>query len=443
MGRFFLSAVLLCCLLVITGEFLFFAWVVKQEIPKVANVSFGDIAFFVLACLLSLVPLALVVLGRSVIFEWLYRWQLSLAEKVWGASSKAAARASLALAECLTESERYDEAETLYKRVIAANAQSGVRISSTFNIQTELSYLNFLRKSDRMENAPGITPYLVELEKRYRPYDYTSKTLYGLALIFAFLSTAILILDWAAATSTLAGNYGLAKEICELTPAAPPLLPALKVGGSIELLARGYSEGAQWSKAVPLYKTLLEIREVRDGANSPAAAEVMQLLSEAYLNQGKYGKAQHLLEQALLIYKDAANPDDPRIAVILNDLAAVYANDDKFDESQQLLKKALTIYEKHRRPKDPGAADSLHRLAVVCSEKGQYKQAEPLYKLALAVSEESYGPNDLRVASTLSDYADFLRKTGHQQQARKAEARARIIRSFKGASRPGAEAPAV
>jgi len=434
LGRIVLSTVLLCCFVVLVCEFLFFVWVLRQELPKVWTVSFGDLAFFSLACLLSLVPLCLVVMGRKAVFEWIFRLQLSAAEKLFGPNSSLAARACVALADCYTDDECYDEAEVLYKRAVAINAASpSSGKSSRFNIHTELRYLSFLRRSERLCTVPAITPYLVELEKRYRPYVFTSRTLYCLVLIFAFLSTAILMLDWAAATSTLAGNYGLAKEICELAPTPPPMLPSLKIGGSIEMLARGYSKGNQWSKAEPLYNTLLEIREVKDGADSPAAAEIMQLLSEAYLNQGKYKKAQNLLEQALLIYKDEAGSDDPRIANILNDLATVYCDEDKFDQSQQLLKKALVIYEKHRKPKDPAVSDSLHRLAVVLSKKGKYEQAEPLYKLALAVCEENYGPNDPRVATTLTDYAELLRKTGHAEQAKKVEARARTIRASRGA----------
>ncbi len=434
LGQMVLSGILALCSVVIIAEFLFLIWALRQEFPKVASISFGDIAFVSLACLLVLLPVSLLALGRRRVRCWLARKWLSLVESLTGATSLITAKACVSLADCYTDEERFDEAERLYKRAVAINAMIGKFGNSTFQIHTELRYLNFLRQSNKIRSAVAITPYLLELEKRYRPYNLTNRSLYLVTTVFAFISTAILMLDWAAASSSLAGNYTLAKEICEFAPAPPAMLSQFKVGKSMELLARGYSKGAQWEKAEPLYKTLLEIREVRDGANSAAAAEVMQLLSEAYLNQGKYKKAQQLLEQTLSIYNDKAGADDPRAVLVLNDLAAVYLNEDKFDQSQELIKKALTIYEKNRRPKDPAVADGLHRLAVVCCSKGRYEQAEPLYRLALALGEESYGPNDSRLALTLADYANLLKLTKRFDQAQKMEARARTIRALRSSS---------
>lgn len=427
--EFFLSTVLVLCLGVIAAEFLFFLWIVQQEFGHISAISFGDIAFFTCVCLMSLVPLVTLVIGRRSLAKAVAAWQLQAAERLHGSNSIAVSRACVALADCLTETGDYDKAQSLYKRAIAINARSGHSSNSRFNIHTELRYLNFLRQSDRFAGAAEITPFLLELEKRYSLYKFTGRILYRVALVFAFLSTSILMLDWMAATSTLAGNYDLAKEICRLTPAPPPILSNFRVGNSLETLARGYSKGSQWSKAVPLYSTLLEIREVKEGANSPAAAEMMQLLSEAYLNQGKYQNAQHLLEKALQIYKDGQGVDDPRIAIVLNDLATVYCTKDRFDQSKEILQRALSMYEKHRNSRQPGVVDSLHRLALVLSTKGKYEQAEPLYKLALAVSEENYGANDARLAQTLDDYASLLKKIGHKNEAVKLESRARAIRA--------------
>ncbi len=434
LAQFLLSGILACCSVVIIAEFLFLVWAVRQEFPKVASISFGNIAFVSLACVLLLLPVACLAVGRRRLAGWFARRWLSVVERITGTTSLFVAKACVSLADCCTEEEKFDEAERLYKRAVAINAVVGKQGSSTFQIHTELRYLNFLRQSNKIRTAVAIAPYLLELEKRYRPYNFTNRSLYMLAIVFASISTAILILDWAAASSSLAGNYSLAKEICEFAPTPPAMLSQFKVGKSMELLARGYSKGAQWDKAEPLYKTLLEIREVRDGANSAAAAEVMQLLSEAYLNQGKYKKAQQLLEQTLSIYGEQAGVDDPRTVLILNDLATVYCSEDKFDQSQKLIKKALSIYEKNRRPRDLAVAEGLHRLAVVCCSKGRYEQAEPLYRLAIALSEESYGPDDPRLARTLADYANLLKLTKRFDQAQKMEARARTIRALYGSS---------
>lgn len=428
-SQFILSGILLLCFIVIAAEFLFFVWVLQQEAPKVLAVSFGDIAIFILLCLLSLLPLVILVLSRRQVCAWLFSRQLKIAEQWRGPKSSLVSRACVALADCYTDDGRFDEAEKLYKRAVAINAEKGIRGNSHFHIQTELRYLRFLRKSNRLDRAVAIAPYLLELERRFRPYAYAGKVLYALALVFAFLATGILMLDWAAASSTLAGNYGLAREICAIAPAPPAMLPAFKVGKSMEVLARGYSQGKQWEKAESVYQTLLEVQQTRDGSASPAAAEVLQCLSEAYFNQGKYKKAKHLLEQALQIYGDDPGSEDPRIGRALNDLATIYCTEDKYDQSQQLIKRALCIYEKHRGPNDPCVAESVGRLASVCCRKGRFAQAEPLYKLALAMSEENYGANDPRVATALNDYADLLRKTNKILDAEKLEARARAIKA--------------
>ncbi|GEM_PF-2938736 len=424
-GRLVLTSALIASALVILAEIFFFFWILHFADLQIPEPSFADISLFSLASLVSLMPLVFLIIVRRSIFEHVWRFGLRMSERWCGQESAAVAQCCVALADCLTEDGAYDEAEALFGRAIAINARQGLKSRSAFHVHTELRYLNFLRESGRFRSSQ-VAPALLELERRYRPLDVTGKTIYACALGLALVATVMLVLDSVAATSSLAGNYGLAREICELAPAPAVLPPSLRVGRSLESLAEGYLKKGQWSKAEPIYDTILEVREVREG-NTPAVAEALQLLSEAYLNDGKYKKAQHLLEQAMQIYKDEAGPNDPRIARILNDLAIAYCTEDRYDKSQELLRRALAIYEKHRRPDDPTVAERLHSLAGVCSRRGKLSQAEPLYRLALAVSEENYGPNDPRLATMLTDYASLLRKTNHPAAAQKLEARARSL----------------
>jgi tetratricopeptide (TPR) repeat protein len=61
--------------------------------------------------------------------------------------------------------------------------------------------------------------------------------------------------------------------------------------------------------------------------------------------------------------------------------------------------------------------------------QGRYAEADSLYKRALAIWEKAFGPDDLNVATVLENMAELYRKMGKGDEAERADARARKIRS--------------
>ena len=66
---------------------------------------------------------------------------------------------------------------------------------------------------------------------------------------------------------------------------------------------------------------------------------------------------------------------------------------------------------------------------MLYQSQDKYTEAEPLFKRALEIIEKAMGPEHPNVATSPENYAALLRKTKHNTEASKLEARAKAIRA--------------
>lgn len=122
---------------------------------------------------------------------------------------------------------------------------------------------------------------------------------------------------------------------------------------------------------------------------APASSwEELHAKSLGLEQQGRYGEAERVAQEALRVAEERFGPDHPNVAHSLTDLADLYR---------------------------------IHQ--------GKYSKAEPLYKRALDIREKAHGSDHPEVATLLEKIADLYKRTGRKEEAERAEARAKEIRS--------------
>ena len=177
-----------------------------------------------------------------------------------------------------------------------------------------------------------------------------------------------------------------------------------------------------------LAERAIAIKEKSFGAEHPEVASSLRNLAIVYAMQGKFANAEPLFKRALTIREKALGPEHPLVAASLNNLANLYNFQGKYADAEPLYKRALTIREKALGPDHPDVATSLNNLAVLYWEQGKYALAEPLYERALAIGQEALGTDHLQVASHLKAYSKLHRLQSNPNQALEMAERAVGIR---------------
>jgi tetratricopeptide (TPR) repeat protein len=169
-------------------------------------------------------------------------------------------------------------------------------------------------------------------------------------------------------------------------------------------------ERAQYSKAEPLYRDSLAIRQKLFGLESPETADSLNKLGWLYGDRGDYAKAEKLCKESLEINEKKFGFEHRATAASLNDLAKIYTDQKKFDMALPLCERALSIREKILPRNHKDLALSLNNLATVYSHYDKAEEAESLYKRALDIREEVLGPEHPETANSLFNLAVALER---------------------------------
>ena len=178
-----------------------------------------------------------------------------------------------------------------------------------------------------------------------------------------------------------------------------------------------YHGRAFYSKAEPLYRRALKIREEQLGGEHPSVATSLNNLALLLYAQGKYAEAEPLYRRALKIKEDQLGGEHPSIATSLNNLAGLLKAQGKYAEAEPLYRRALKIREEQLGGDHPNVAQGLNNLAALLDDQGKYAEAEPLYRRALKICEEQLGGEHPDVASSLNNLAALLYAQGKYGEA--------------------------
>ena len=201
----------------------------------------------------------------------------------------------------------------------------------------------------------------------------------------------------------------------------------LDVAASLHKVGLLHRKQKEYEAAQTPLERALAIREKALGTAHAGVAATVHELGLLHESQSDYTRAIPFFERSLAIRERALSAEDLLLATTLHDLAFAYFIEGEPGKAEPLYKRSLAIREKVLGPDDVSVGWSLNNLAWLYADLEQYAKAEPLYLRALAIMEKTYGANDATVGRTAKRIGELYRKMGRNAQAEPFEQKARAI----------------
>jgi len=194
---------------------------------------------------------------------------------------------------------------------------------------------------------------------------------------------------------------------------------------------------AEYHKAEPLMRKVLEIEEASFGPNLPNVATALNNLASLLQATNRLSEAEPLMRRALKIGEDSLGLNHTKVAIRLNNLAQLLQDTNRLSEAEPLMRRALKIDEDSLGPNHPDVARDLNNLARLLKVTNRLSEAEPLMRRVIEITEKSLGPNHPNVATALNNLAELLRDTNRLDEAEPLYKRAlKIDEDFLGPNHP-------
>jgi tetratricopeptide (TPR) repeat protein len=117
----------------------------------------------------------------------------------------------------------------------------------------------------------------------------------------------------------------------------------LTVATSLKNLGDLYRTQGKYAQAEPLFERALAISEKTLGPNHPDVEKILNNLAVLYHAQGKYEQAEPLYKRSLAIMEKTLSPDHPAVATSLENLAVLYRATNRESEAEKLEARAARI----------------------------------------------------------------------------------------------------
>lgn len=182
---------------------------------------------------------------------------------------------------------------------------------------------------------------------------------------------------------------------------------------------------AAQEEALTIYRAVL-------GEEHPKTATGLSNLAVILISLGEYDAAATAQQRALSLIERMLGPDHPAILRSLNNLAAIVAEQGDLGRAISLEERAIETGMRVLGPDHPDNAFALTNLARFQHQQGDSTTALATQQNALAIQQAALGPDHPYVADSLQNLARILRALDRQQEAEKADARARDIRQRHG-----------
>ncbi|MDX1986865.1 MAG: tetratricopeptide repeat protein [Candidatus Obscuribacter sp.] len=324
------------------------------------------------------------------------------------------------MAVVLRKLDRKDEAEALYKDVLALQGDNSPADQAGRGENVEANKAAALTNLARVNREKGqfdaAKPLLLEacelLEK--------GKDIRPESLITAY--------DNLATVSKELGDYADAIKYYRLALSQQEGIK--DTGADVKAarmtnLALALVSSGEMKESDELFKKALALLEEKYGKDSPKVAPALSNLAELYRQQEKYDAAEPLMRRSFDIRQASLPATDAGLADGANDLALLYKEMGRESDSISYFEKSLSVREKS--PDSPELATALNNLARSYRQSGKLDKAEELYKRALSMRERLSGASDQSVAAVLRNYAVLLRQMGRKPEARALDKRAQTI----------------
>ena len=283
------------------------------------------------------------------------------------------------LANALQASNRMNESELLYRKIISINRNHEDRQEYLATNLTSLG--NLLSEQQNYTEAEELLHEALEIRQRIlgREHPRTAVTLNNLAQMLRRSGSA------ESAEPLLRESI----EIRKITLGDDH--PSVAIG--INNLALALRDMGRFDEAEPLFRESLERRINHFGEEHPATGIAYYNLAGLKNRIERYQEAEELSRKALQIWTVTFRPDHINLARVRDILAQSLIALNYFSEAEELLKEALVIYED---PQYDGQYESLiatvsHQLALTLRKQEKIDEAKMYFENAYRIRSQLLG----------------------------------------------------
>jgi len=287
-------------------------------------------------------------LGQSDQGEAHFRRALKTRLALFGPGDARTAKAKKGLAITLASQARYDEAEPLFKELLAR--------AEAFGDKRELA--SMLMNYGRQKLLTG-----------------------GYAASEALLKRAVALLGEAEKPDRRA------------------------LAGALGNLGEAYWRQGHERAAIKVYERTLAIRTKDEGPRSGVLAGNLHSLSQLHQILDELDIAERYGREALALEEALFPPNHPSIGGTLDVLAHVAQKRGDRANARALYERSITIYERSKRPDQPDLAYTLHHFAKLMLEEGDTEKALRLHERALALRRKALGDRHPEVSESWHNLA--------------------------------------
>jgi CHAT domain-containing protein/tetratricopeptide (TPR) repeat protein len=325
--------------------------------------------------------------------EQLYLRAIAIYEKAHAPENASVASALYGLASTYTNRGQFARAETLLRRALAIFEKASAGRDDFFTVLTLNNLAAVLKEQGRYEEAEPL--YLRSLAAQ--------ETLFG-----AEGQTVATALTNLAALYREKGEYLRAEPLLRRALAAQEktLGPAhADVAVTLNQLAILLSDRGDDEGALPLFERALSIYEKTLGPEHSAVATTLSSIAYIHSERKDYDRAEKLYQRALSIIEKTLGAESPLYASTLNNLANTVAEREDYARAEPLARRALEIRERVLGPNHPDVANSLNTLAYLSFVRQRFNEEEPLYRRAIEIAEKAHGRDHPSVGIYIANLA--------------------------------------
>jgi len=341
--------------------------------------------------------------------DWNNRWEIHpLSAYAWQAieagSADAPYLASIA-ATCLKNQGDYARAEPLMRRALAISAQ---RLGGHPNV---VRYLNglavLLHDTNRLEEAESLYRHALAIDEESWGADDPT--------VACGLNNLAILLQETHRMDEAEPLYRRALSINEKSYGDNDPTVATVLNSLATLLQCSN----RMDEAEPLYRRALAINKENHGDNHPTVATVLNSLATLLHDDNRLEEAEPLYRQALDIDKKIYGDNHPTVATRLNNLAFLLRSTNRLKEAEPLYWHALAIDENTYGGNHPNVARDLNNLACLLRAMNRIGEAEPLLRRVVAIIFEITRSNPHphpHFNTAIYNYVQLLMQMGNSKE---------------------------
>ena len=169
---------------------------------------------------------------------------------------------------------------------------------------------------------------------------------------------------------------------------------------ALTLRARQLKDQGGHREAEPLFRRALALVEENPNVKSCQIGNLLDDLAEVLRAQGRHTDAELFYRRALALQERIHGAEHPRTACSLHPVAAVLQDQGRLVEAELLLRQALAINEKACGLDHPDTATGLYHLVEVLRAQGRTAEANQLFRRALGIQRKALNSEHSRTVAS-------------------------------------------